>query len=209
MIDRVSPSGFVAHSLRRVRRDFHLPAVWSLLAVLRALRREGLAAGLSELRFGWCSLRRGWRRASMTSELEPLRFAASEAPRVSIIVPVHNQWLHTFNCLRSILRSGSDTSYEIIIVDNASTDRTGEVLDHLENVRVLRFDDNQGFLEGCNRGLEVARGEAVLFLNNDTVVTPGWLDSLIRVLDENPECGGVGPKLLFPNGRLQEAGSIV
>ena len=69
--------------------------------------------------------------------------------------------------------------------------------------------ENLGFVGSCNAGAAIARGEFVLFLNNDTVVTAGWLEALLRVFDEEPDAGLVGARLVYPDGRLQEAGGII
>ncbi len=114
----------------------------------------------------------------------------------SIIILVHNQLELTQTCLISIERYTSEP-YEIIIVDNGSTDDTPAFLKQYRarhpNVRVIRNEKNVGFAAGNNQALALARGDFLLFLNNDTVVSPGWLGRLLRVLHEHPDTGIVGP----------------
>ena len=96
------------------------------------------------------------------------------------------------------------------MVDNASSDGTAEYLKGLgDAVNIIANTENTGFVIACNQGAELARGEYLIFANNDTEPTPGWLESLIEVADGNPRVGAVGAKLILPDGRLQEAGGIV
>jgi GT2 family glycosyltransferase len=108
----------------------------------------------------------------------------------------------------SILEHGGDVPFEVIVVDDASVDETRDLEELISGVTVVRNDTNRGFIEACNRGAAAARGEFVVFLNNDTLVTPGWLSALLEPFEE-PDVGLVVPKLLYPDGRLQEAGGIV
>jgi GT2 family glycosyltransferase len=134
-------------------------------------------------------------------------------PLVSIIIPVHNQWQYTLWCLRSIVANSGNICYEVLVADDASTDATREIADCVENVRVIRNDVETGgplgFLRNCNGAARHARGKYVLFLNNDTLVQKGWLESLVEVAEQDASVGLVGAKLVYPNRRLQEAGGII
>lgn len=135
-------------------------------------------------------------------------FPEYATPVVSIVVLTLNGLRHTRECFRSIA-AHTRVPYEVIVVDNASTDGTWEYLQSLQNVKLVRNETSRGFGPACNQGAERARGKYVLFLNNDTVVLPGWLTRLTDTMEEHPECGGVGAKLLHMDGTLQEAGGII
>ena len=146
-----------------------------------------------------------------TSGFEPTPCGRRE-PLVSVIIPMHEHLDLTVACVAAIKRAGTQVPHEIIIVDDGSSEDTTRSLSNfaaLLGIQVVFNRSNLGFSESCNRGAAVAKGKYLVFLNNDTEPLPGWLDALVKVAEQNPSVGAVGAKLLFPDGRLQEAGGIV
>ena len=130
-------------------------------------------------------------------------------PKFSIIIPVYNQVGYTLNCLRSILRSERNHEYEVILVDDCSSDISYALPALFKNLRYYRNYKNQGFIDNCNYGASIATGEILIMLNNDTTVRPDWLSVILRSFEEYESVGIVGAKLVYPDGRLQEAGGIL
>jgi GT2 family glycosyltransferase len=129
----------------------------------------------------------------------------------SVIVPVFNMAALTQQCLETLLAQPPQlVEQEIVVADDGSTDGTAELLASFgDRIRVLRSEQNRGFAHACNRAAQAARGSYLLFLNNDTVPQPGWLDALVEYANAHPEAAVVGSKLLFPNGTVQHAGVVV
>ena len=140
----------------------------------------------------------------------PLQLPVSEQPRVSIVIPVHGQYTVTRRCLAAIAYAPTAVAYELIVVDDGSSDATSEWLAaEAPGVRVVRHDFARGFNQACCSGAAVARGELVVLLNNDTEPCAHWLDELLDPFERWADTGLVGAQLIFANGHLQEAGGIV
>lgn len=192
----------------RARQAFGLGARF-----VRSLRQRGVRD----------TMRRVWRWLRPEVAVAPIAVAArepagtfapfavpgSDAPVVSVIIPAFNHFAHTHNCLRSLAEHASGLAHEIIVVDDCSHDETPQRLGEIAGVRVVRNPRNLGFIGACNAGAAQARGSFLVFLNNDTRVTEGWLEALWALFEERSDCGLVGAKLVYPDGRLQEAGGIV
>ena len=118
----------------------------------------------------------------------------------SIIIPTLNQLEYLRMCVDSIFRH-TFVPYEIIVVDNGSTDGTAEYLESMRGrVRYRLLDRNYGFAGAVNRGLMMAKGQTIVLLNNDTVVTARWLDNLLACLKSNERIGLVGPVTNYIGG---------
>ena len=142
-------------------------------------------------------------------KLKPLAFPEYDTPDVSIVIPAHNKVEVTYLALASLLLAHNEASFEVIVVDDASTDETTELEEIVSGITVIHNAQAQRFIRACNAGAAQARGKYVMLLNNDVEVTNGFLDALIDAFDRFPKVGLVGSKLLYPDGRLQDAGGII
>lgn len=129
-------------------------------------------------------------------------------PVVSVLVVLFNRAELTLECLSSLLECGS-RDFEVVIVDNHSSDSTARLLERVDGAKIVRNTANVGFLAGANQAAGPANGEFLLFLNNDARVLPGSIVSAIRTARSDERIGAVGGKLICPDGALQEAGSVV
>ncbi len=157
-------------------------------------------------------------RAASTARLEAflssdatLELPATDAPDVSVLLILHNQAELTFACLSSIREclQTSAVRTEVVIVDNASGDATGALLERTRGARMARSRENLHFLKGANRAAAMARGRSLLFLNNDALLFHGSLERALETLESDERIGAVGARIILPGGVLQEAGSII
>ncbi|ESQ80745.1 glycosyltransferase [Asticcacaulis sp. YBE204] len=133
----------------------------------------------------------------------------NEPVDVSIVIPIYGQLNYTLNCLHSLLLHETKYSMEIIIGDDRGPDESGVYLPQLNFIRYLLHDVNGGFILNCNRAGELAHGDWIVMLNNDTRVVPEWLDEMIDSFALFPKAGMVGSKLFYSDGSQQEAGGII
>lgn len=134
-------------------------------------------------------------------------------PLLSVIIPAFNQWPLTRACLESLRAHTPGDFMEVVVVDNASIDETPRECAPLgaalfgERFRHLRMERNINFGPACNAGAAASRGELLLLLNNDTLLTPGWVGPLLAAFRADPRLAAAGPLLTYPGtGRVQHAG---
>lgn len=142
------------------------------------------------------------------SSRSKLKLPSSANPKISILIVAYNQAELTFRCLLSLIENTPQEA-EVIIVDNGSYDETQDLLSQVEGAHVIRNEENLHFIGGANQAANQARGKYILFLNNDTQILSGSIQSAINTIESDPNIGAVGAKLILPDGSLQEAGGIV
>ena len=143
------------------------------------------------------------------TEIAPDLYDA-EAPEVSIVILNFNKSELTARCLATLWAKTTGRRYEIVVVDNGSEpDEFARLERQHGEFQLVRLPVNRFFGEGNNIGVQASRGKYVVFLNNDAFVTENWLEPLIDVLEREPQAGGAGPKFLYGDGRLQEAGAFI
>jgi GT2 family glycosyltransferase/SAM-dependent methyltransferase len=170
----------------------------------RSLPRSGLSPASST---GFEPLRLS--DADLESMRQGLSFPQHSTPQVTIVIPCYGQYAYTLACLRSIREHLPSAPVEVLVVEDASAEEAMDRLASVPGVRYLRHASNLGFLRSCNEAVRHASGDYLCFLNNDTQVMADWLDALLRTFAAREDCGLVGSRLLYPDGRQQEAGGIV
>ena len=208
ILDRTHLRFFTRKSAERLlqeagfRTAAHRPTQWSddrmPVAIAEALLSQGVLDSVTWQETG--AHQHLFVAVPERSSVEAVRDAA---PEVSVIIPVCNAASYTDQCLAELQRRDQDVSREIIVVDNGSTDDTQRVLEKYPDVRVLRNEDNRGFAVAVNQGVAAARTEALCVLNNDTLVSEGWLSSMLRVLRSERGVAMVGPCSNYANGLQQ------
>ncbi len=146
--------------------------------------------------------------------IERLAGGEPTLPAATVVIPTFNGLSHLLPCLRALSETlPSFFAGKVLVVDDASTDGTREVVRELARgwfwLDMIRNRTNKGFISSCNIGAKSASTEFLVFLNNDTVPQVGWLPPLLRTFRDYPEAGAVGGKLIYPDGRLQEAGCVL
>lgn len=205
---------------RRAAKNFMLarawnPARWPLLLsqLTRNLSTLGIHGTFQRLQYTGSEAAPEPQPVFITEAIgdvqAPPDFPFTEQPLVSVVIPVYNKWHYTAACLRSLLDVKGRYTFEVIVVDDQSSDETAEQLANIDGLTHLRNEKNLGFVGSCNRGARHARGEYLVLLNNDTQVLDGWLDELIDTFTREPQAGLVGARLVYPDGSLQESGGII
>lgn len=138
-----------------------------------------------------------------------LALRKSEDPLVSIVIPTLNHLEDVVLTLDSISKSTDSTPYEVILVDDGSQSDVSAVFAKIPNLILIRHDQNRGYAEACETGIQSASGTYLMLLNNDVEVVDHWLDPLVAILDAHGDVGAVGSMLIRPDNRLQEAGVII
>lgn len=204
----------IGWACRRERIMARLRSVAARLGGQPALRRLALLAIWTVTfklpgEFGYWLRARRLRGAVLPFARTLIYLPRSARPTVSVIIPSYGQVAMTQRCLASIAANLPAAPMEVFLVDDDSRDPALRRLRRVRGLRVLTTPRNLGFIGACNHAAGFARGEFLMFLNNDTLVRPGWLDRLVEALRAQPAAGAAGSKLLFPDGRLQEAGGII
>ncbi len=147
--------------------------------------------------------------SSSLSENSVITQAPSSQFDCSIIIPVFNRVELTQQCLTALAKVTDGIRYEVIVVDNASTDETKKLLSALGgDIQIVTNETNLGFAKACNQGAHLSRGKYLVFLNNDTIPLSGWLENLIQEVETNATVDVVGSKLLYPDDTIQHAGVV-
>lgn len=150
-----------------------------------------------------------YKKAQIMTIPEIIEFEPVKNPEISIIIPVFNQFELTMRCLQSINERTFEKNYEIILIDDNSEDETTKIENKVKNITIIKNKSRKGYLKNCNTAAKAARGRFLHLLNNDTQIFPEAVENLKLLLDNNQNFGAAGSKLIYPNGKLQSAGSKI
>ncbi len=138
-----------------------------------------------------------------------LDFPEVHNPTVSVVVHTRGEWRWTYNCLRTLQVHPSRLPFEVIVLEDESSAERGERLKRFRNLLLVLVQTGTDFTSACNDGAAMASGKYLVFLDSATQPQPGWIDALIDTFERYPDAGLVSSQLVYPDGRLQEAGGIL
>ncbi len=209
--DRETAPDRAVTTIARLRPTGHaMPTDAALLWAEDARMREGVAEA-RQRRKDWAHVAPPTliQSCDNAADLAALRFAKPRKPRVSVLIPAFNECAITLECLMALAAANLSAGVEIVLADDASTEPAMAKFARVPGLVVLRHAENLGFLASCNAAFAKCRGEYVLLLNNDTQIMPTAIAAMVEALDADAGLGAVGAKLIYPNGRLQEAGCYI
>lgn len=205
---------FLRKTLTRIsevvmKKSNHKPEIKTIPGIGEVFLKDSETASIQNTNTGTEKVPGKFSEVKIQNHFDQIEFRSSTNPLVSIIIPVFNQWKLTYNCLQSIQKNTSEIEYEIIVADDSSSDETLDITTHVKNFILVRNNKNLGFLLTCNKAAKYATGKYLVLLNNDTIVHEKWLTSLVSVAETDEKAGMVGPKFVYPDGKLLEAGGII
>jgi GT2 family glycosyltransferase/SAM-dependent methyltransferase len=140
---------------------------------------------------------------------ESINLPTFEQPTASLIIPLYSGANLTRRCLETIRDNTDQVAFEVILIDDTADAETKALLDMVTGARIVRNEQNQGYLQSVNHGATAARGEWLVLCNNDIEVSPGWLRAMLDCAESKENVGVVAPKFISPDGLLSEAGGIL
>ncbi len=143
------------------------------------------------------------------SDLDVISLPEYESPKVSLIIPLYARADLTRACLESIRDNTTLVSYEVILVEDDADEATKLLLEQVRGARIVRNEQNLGYIRSVKRGAGFARGRWLVLCNNDIEVRSGWLTAMLACAESAEDVGVVTPKYLYPDGSLNEAGGII
>ncbi|WP_371364161.1 hypothetical protein SRRS_50010 [Sporomusa rhizae] len=186
-LDNISSSNSAPRS-KTIAEQKSVPDINSIKSDFRIARKKELEAFLSAK--------------------QQLNFNTPVSPKITILLVLWNQAELTLACLEALQRQEYG-DFEVLLVDNASSDATTQLLSLINGVHIITNKENMGFLKAVNQVIDQAHGQYLLLLNNDAIVRPGSIQQAIARIESSPAIGAVGGRIILPDGLLQEAGSII